>query len=518
MKSDQTSRRSAPQGSLRLNIGGTLLARNTSINLVGRVLPLLIGIAVMPYVIRRLGPDRFGLLSLAWMVVGYFALFDLGIGAATTKFVAEFLGRGESRRLPELVATAVISQSCLGGAAGALLGLGTPILVNRLLKIPHEFQGQAHWVFVILAIGLPIGFANSSLGGVLAASQRFDLLNVVAVPSSSLTYLLPAAGLALGLELPAIVFLLVLARMAALVASFVLCCRLYPTLTHGFTFNRHLVPVLLGFGGWVAVSGAVVPVLVYFDRFLIGSLISVAAVGLYTPPFMVATKVAVLPMSFFETLFPAISTSAGRGDREWIRKTLVRSLKYMLLLIGPVSLLLAFFARPLLTLWLGTGLAAQGAAVLRILAFGVLANSLTYVPYGLLQGMGRPDLTAKLQLVQLPVHVAIAWFLVVHFGLDGAALAWTIRMALEFAIFIVAGCWLTQTPARLLASNELGRTVAFLAALGLGFAALWNSGHAVAANTVLTALLGVGFLSATWHYLLDTEEKWQIRVWLGVAR
>ena len=101
-----------------LRIGSRMLARNTLLNLIGRVAPLVVGIVTMPYVIRHLGPDRFGLLSLAWMVVGYFALFDLGIGPATTKFVAELFGKGEMDKLPELVWTALASQTCMGLAAG----------------------------------------------------------------------------------------------------------------------------------------------------------------------------------------------------------------------------------------------------------------------------------------------------------------------------------------------------------------------------------------------------------------
>ena len=74
-------------------MGGRMLARNTALNIVGQVIPLVVGVVATPYTIRHLGPERFGILSLAWIIVGYFALFDLGIGPATTKFVAELLGQ-----------------------------------------------------------------------------------------------------------------------------------------------------------------------------------------------------------------------------------------------------------------------------------------------------------------------------------------------------------------------------------------------------------------------------------------
>ena len=180
--------------------------------------------------------------------------------------------------------------------------------------------------------------------------------------------------------------------------------------------------------------------------------------------------------------------------------------------------LLVFFARPLLTLWLGARFAAEGAPVLQILAVGVLINSLALVPYNLLQGIGRPDLTAKFHLLEVPLHMGLAWFLVTKFGLAGAALAWAVRVSLDFLLLIVAACWITRTSPRLLAGRDLLGSLAALGALAVGFSALWIWSHALLADAFCTPLLTTGFLLGAWHFVLDVEEKWQIRLWLKAAR
>ena len=511
-------KRTEQDPSAGVEVTGQTVARNTALNIAGRVAPLLVALAAMPYVVRHLGPDRFGLLALAWMVVGYFALFDLGIGPATTKFVAELLGKGEMEKLPEVVWTALGTQTLFGVAAGVLLALGAPLLVDRLLKIPAALHPEARLIFLILAFALPLDFATGSMRGVVAASQRFDLLNALTIPASSLNYLLPVVALALGFGLPAIVLLLVLAKTTLLAALFVLCGRLYPSLRAGLRFERRLVRPLLGFGGWVTVSGAISPILVYFDQFLIGAVISVAAVGFYTPPYMISTKLKILPTSLAATLFPAFSTSSGRGHTEWIRDALIRSLKFLVLLVGPVALVLAFFARPILTFWLGSRFAAEGTLVLQILAVGALVNSLAYVPQNLLYGVGRPDLPAKFHLFELPVHIGLACFLVFRFGLPGAALAWTVRVSLDFAIHIVAACWVTRTSPRLLAGKDLRRSVGTVVALAVGLMMLWATSYTLIAQAVFTLLLTGGFLLVAWRYVLNLEEKWQIRLWLRIGR
>lgn len=509
----QTERNPAVQ----LDVSGRMLAQNTTLNLVGQVVPLLVAIFTVPYVIHHLGPDRYGLYSLAWVVVGYFALFNLGIGPATTKYVAELLGSGEIDRLPGLVWTAIASQTCFGLVGGALLAAASPFLVENVLKIPADLAPQARVIFLVMAAALPIDFANGSVQGVLGASQRFDLLNAISVPSSFLTYLVPVAALALGFGLPAIVFSLVLVRVASTAIVLVLAIRLYPTM-RTIRFDFSLARSLLGFGGWVSISGAVGPILVYIDQFLIGAVLSIAAVGFYTPPFTIANKLGIIPSCLVSTLFPAFSTSSGRGDSEWIRKTLIRCLKFLILTAGPAALLLFFLARPLLALWLGTKFAIEGALALKILAGGVLVNSLAYIPYSLLQGVGRPDLTAKFHLAELPIHIGLVWFLVTHFGLPGAALAWTLRVTLDFVLLIVAACRITHTSPRLLAGRELGRSLGTLAALGVGLLLLRSSTHVFIADAAFTLILSGGFLFAAWHYVLNVEEKWQIRLLLRMAR
>lgn len=509
---------SKPATSSAPRIGGRALVRNTSLNFIGRTAPLLVAIVAMPYVIRHLGPDRYGLLSLAWMVVGYFALFDLGIGPATTKFVAELLGRGEAEKLPELVWTALGSQTAFGLLGGILFALSSPLLVYRLLKIPADLHAQAHLMLLILSVALPIGFASGSFRGVLAASQRFDLLNAITIPSSALNYLLPAVALAFGFGLPAIVLFLVLARLASLIIFAVFCIRLHPSLGTSIHFDRKLVRPLLSFGGWVSICSVIYPILIYYDRFLIGAFDSIAAVGFYTPPYLIAAKLSLLPSSLSETLFPAFSTSAGRGDTEWIRKNLIRALKFLLLAIGPVTMLLAFFARPLLLFWLGSTFSAQGTLVLQILAVGFLMHSLTFIPFSLLQAVGRPDLIAKLQLCEVPVHLGLAWFLVEHLGLSGAAIAYTFRVSLDFLLLILAACWVTGISPRVLAGRELGRSIATLAALGLGFAAVWVLTHTLISEAVFTLILSGGFLLVAWRYVLTLEEKGQIRNWVKTTR
>src|SRR6267143_21716 len=115
------------------SLDGVRLAKHTAFNFAGQVLPLLAGVVLIPYIIRGLGTDRFGMLGIIWVVFGYFSLMDLGLGRATTKFLAEWLAKGEASRISDMVWNSIIIQLVLGLLGGVIIAIVTPLLVERVL-------------------------------------------------------------------------------------------------------------------------------------------------------------------------------------------------------------------------------------------------------------------------------------------------------------------------------------------------------------------------------------------------
>jgi O-antigen/teichoic acid export membrane protein len=126
-----------------------LLARNTVWNLLGQALPLLVALLAIPYLVAGLGTSRFGVLTLAWMVIGYFSLFDLGLGRALTKLVAEKLGSSRDEQIPRAVWTALSMMLGFGILGAALAALATPWLVGSGLEIPEALRVETLIAFYI---------------------------------------------------------------------------------------------------------------------------------------------------------------------------------------------------------------------------------------------------------------------------------------------------------------------------------------------------------------------------------
>src|SRR5271170_753221 len=110
-----------PQGSSPLT-RGPLLARNTLLSVAGEAAPLAFGLIAIPILVRELGVDRYGILTLSYLVVGYFTLFDLGLGRAATQQISDAIGTDNIARIPEIFWTSVIAIFALGICAAAIVG------------------------------------------------------------------------------------------------------------------------------------------------------------------------------------------------------------------------------------------------------------------------------------------------------------------------------------------------------------------------------------------------------------
>ena len=151
---------------------------------------MFVGIFTIPYIVRGLGTNGYGILSIAYLMLGYFSIFDLGLSRATVKFVAEHLSPEKVHKVPEIVWTSLTLLVLLGCAGGMVVAAFVPVLVTRFFKMPLSFVGEARTSLFILAASMPVMLGNDALRGVLEATQRFDLVNYVKVPSSVCFYLL----------------------------------------------------------------------------------------------------------------------------------------------------------------------------------------------------------------------------------------------------------------------------------------------------------------------------------------
>ncbi len=479
------------------------MVRNTFWNILGAGLPLLLAVITFPILIRGLGTERFGVLAIAWVILGYFGLFDLGLGRATTKFLAEAFEQGRAVEARALFWTSLLLNGALGVLGGVALGALAPSLVDSVLNVPTVLRPEALGVFYIMAASVPLVTLTTAVRGVLEARHSFGLLNVLQVPTSALTQIAPLLVLPFSRNLTWLVGALVISRLLGTAVFLVAALRQFEAPLAGPFFAGKRLRGLFSYGGWLTVTNVVGPLMVYADRFFIGSLGSMSAVTYYATPYEAVTRLWVLPHSLARTMFPIFSAETEVHRRATLY---MNALKYLALALAPIVLIVVVFAPDLLRLWIGETFAENSALVLQILVVGVLLNSLALVPYTLIQGLGRPGITAKFHLLELPFYLLFLWYGVRYWGIAGAAAAWTVRVSVD-GLLLTLYVRLTRSIGHPLSNSRLPQTLMSVSLLiGGGWLLSLLTDNLllkIAVSGFFLALAGYG----TWRNLLTHRER-----------
>ncbi|MEY2340567.1 flippase [Acidithiobacillus sp. IBUN Pt1247-S3] len=402
---------------------GPSIARSTLINVAGALLPAGLLLVTVPLYLHRIGEARYGVLAIVWLLLGYFAVFDLGFGRAVANRMATLYNAQPAER-QQVFWTGLLISVATGLMGGLLLYLMGDWLFASVFSAPPMLRLEVEQAMPWLLLALPLIIVISLLAGALEGRQAFLALNVGQMAGTlgyqifplvvaysgkvSLAYLIPAA---------------IAGRFLSAIVLFYGCYRSVP-LTLRPSVSGKLIKPLLGYGGWITVTGVVGPLLTVFDRFLIAAKLGVIAVTSYTVPYNLVLYFSVLPASLQTALFPRFAMVEQASAKQLLRQATLT----IAAILTPVIAMAEFLIKPFLLLWIGQPLASHAAPVGQILLLGIWVNSLAFVPFSYLQASGRPDIPAKLHVLELVPFVLLLWVLIVQFGVVGAAWAWVIRV------------------------------------------------------------------------------------------
>jgi O-antigen/teichoic acid export membrane protein len=404
-------------------------------NIAGLALPLGVAVLAVPHLIEKLGQERFGLLALAWGLIGYAGTMDLGIGRALTQKVARLRGEGDHFFIPDVVATAGRITLVAGLAGSAMIAAAALLGAGDWIHAQDTPAGEIRDAILLLAVALPIQAMSATYKGVNEAFLNFRGISILRAGLGIVNFGGPYLVAFFTTQLPWLVSTLVVSRMLALLVFRGLastCLRSGECAGHPGAYSRSTARSLFAFGGWVTVSSVVSPMLVQADRFVIGASISAAAVTAYVLPYEVVVQSLILVGAVSSVMFPGLSRLIRERPDQWqqyFRKWLLRVVALMALVCTALALLLPI----VLPSWIKENLNPSSILVGQVLCLGVFANAIGSMFYALLHARGRPDISARLHLVELPLFLGALLFLVDRYGVVGAAWAWVGRMAVDAA-------------------------------------------------------------------------------------
>lgn len=420
--------------------GGRTLGRSSLINLVGFAVYGVANFGLIVVVTRQLGDEGAGAFLTAIAVFNIVARSAMaGTDLALVRFTSRFLTRDRGAEVRHLYRVALGPVLALSAVAGiAVFLLAEPL--GRLLTSGGEGAGapadQLTTYLRVLAPFIPVASVYQVLDG---GSRGFGTMvpsviterlgRSVALPLLMLGVLAAGGGVtAMGLAwagpfavalVPLALWTVVLVRRAE--SAIRERDRPEPLAARGLRRRFWSFALPRSFAGVFALT------ILWVDALLLGALESTEAVGVYTAStrWLIVGNFAGNAVAL--AFGPQIAAVLARDGADAARRLFQAATAWLVLLAWPAYLTAMVFAPYLVTAF-GSGF-GDGATVIMITGVGFLLASAAGPIDMLLFMAGRSRLSLINTGVALATNIVANLILIPHLGIRGAALAWTLSLA-----------------------------------------------------------------------------------------
>lgn len=426
------------------------IARNTGFNAAGRFWEALVSLALIAYIVSQIGIAQYGLWGVIAAFTGYAALFDLGVGSAYTKYIAEHEARDEKEEISRVVSTGFFFYALFGAVFVAIAWPAVDVLLGFIERMSETASGDLarpevladmrfllRWGLVLFAVSNCIMPFTSVQTGL----QRMGVTNAISAGASFVkigaTLYFIESGYGVRGLLYANALVLTAFGLASVTAAFVLCPSLRISLLR---ISRSTFKRLFSFGWRTQVSRLSNLVMFETDVLVITFILrDLELAGLYKIGIELANKARQVPSVLLTALLPAVSSLDAADEQEKLQRLYVKSTKYVAALTVPLLAFVAGTAGLLMNAWQGTALELGVAViVLRMMAFGYVANILPGPGVTVALGKGRPDVQMKAGLISMVSNVLMTVGLVYSVGFWGVPIATVVSMFFSWGWFVRA--------------------------------------------------------------------------------
>lgn len=413
-----------------------MLLRNSLWNLSGSALPMLVALATVPLLIRSLGVEGYGIVTLVASVIGYFAVFDVNLTAGSIKYLAENHAAGDRERFAETFWFGALFYGVLGLLGALAVFVGAGLLVARFFHVSPAAHDATVLAFRIGALGFALTQIENYLLVVPQALQRYDR-SAQSEAFFGITVNLASVGAAIGGWGIAGV-------IAARVAVSGLNILYLAWLIHSFKLGlaprwprREVRSALTSFSAYAYLSKIASTLHQHADKLIVGALAGPVALAFYTVPVTLAGRILGLTYRLSSVIYPRASALAASGRLGELRPLYLGAMRYITYINLAALGLIMLAGDEFLRRWVGAAFVQQGYPVLVLMTVALLIDSMTNIPSLVNDALGHPRVTGRFALANGVFGVALVYLGTSVDGIVGAAIGHLLASLTLGVIFLL---------------------------------------------------------------------------------
>jgi O-antigen/teichoic acid export membrane protein len=445
-----------------------LIAKSTSWSFAGKLASKFFAFIYTVIIAHILIPEEIGTFYLAVSIVNIIFIFtDLGIYNSLIRYIPYLYGKEEYGKLRDMVKIGYVG----GGGMTLLFTAGVFIFssdIATLINAPEiEPALQILSLFLILkelfivTRGTLTGRKRIKDSHTLEVLQNFFKM-AITIP---IIYIVGQTSVSLSLG-----FVISFAMIMPLGFYWVWKeVRSWPTSTKENKYENKInfIREVIQFGIAISLVGAMWAFIQYSDRVMLGYFdVSMSDIGVYSIVFGLISLIIIFPSSVTSIAKPLIAEFHGMGEKKNIMKIISTTFDWTIILMMPIVIVLLAFSEFLLNVFYGNEY-TTGKTALIIISLGVFFNYSFIICKGALAAMGKLKIQIKCAFIAAALNVGLNVFLIPEYGIEGAAFASMISMAVFSACIYkyshnILGFKLTRKSLKILGMGVLSLLIILL--------------------------------------------------------
>ncbi len=415
------------------------LAASALSNWLWYLLVLASGFLLPPLIDRHYGRELLGVWDLGWSLVFYIGLLTLGIGSAVNRFISRSQSTQDWDGL-NAAANSALAVLLTTSAVGVLLAIGfswmIPLTLPGLSASAREVCQQ---LILVLGVNAALQLPEGVFNGVITGFERFTLLNAIRGVRDVLLLAIMVLLILTQQGLVSLAWSLLICELAAFAVTVFVAHRVCPQLRiHPRHCRPEVVRGVLAFAGKTVMQELARSGVYQINAQIIASFLGPGALAIFARPRALLMHLMRFVKQYAQVFVPRSAALDATGDAAALRRLLVQSSRYGLLLALPPTIVLLTMGDWLLQIWMGPEYRVY--QVTAVLALGHLFSVPQLGVYSILMGMALHGKTALFELISAACSIVLGVVLVgvLQWGLLGAAIAISLPIAITGGVLVPA--------------------------------------------------------------------------------
>ena len=422
-----------------------MLKINIISNFLGTAYGILLQFALLPFVLKALGAEAYGLVGVFTALVGLFSLLDLGMSPALGRELSRLSAIPDSgNKMRQTVTTLELICGAVSILIGLILFFGSNFLSEHWLNkttIPQSTVGVClAWMGIQTALQFMTSYYNSGLLGL----QRIKLSNLLSAIMQTIRTVAVLGLLFTNLHISSKPLIEQYFALNMLISAFTLVVtaiclyRVLPAkdieierkglinnIQNRFSLERF--KACWRYAAGMTATMLAVMLLTQLDKIILSKILNLEQFGYYSIAANIANAVTRSAPIIFGAVLPRFTQLVALNDIKQLETVYIKSLKLVAWIVLPISGVLILFSEPLFVLYLKNKASAAAIAPLAsILTVGNSLHSMMYMPYALSLAFGWTRYGLNISVVASIFLLPIILFGALNYGATGAAYAWLI--------------------------------------------------------------------------------------------